>query len=98
NNGLQVLFDTRNALFQGTPVRLDLCFTGTAEETKTAPLALQVGPTADKATLLVIEMSKLDLQRTFPRMRPLPEYLEDESRAVDDLCLPLLLKIALLHR
>src|SRR5690606_40257476 len=32
DNGLQVLFDTRNALFQGAPVRLDLCFTGARSE------------------------------------------------------------------
>src|SRR5262245_46390422 len=42
-------------------------------------------------------MRKLDLQRSFPRMRPSPEDFEDQSGSVKDLGVPRLLEVALLN-
>jgi hypothetical protein len=44
-----------------------------------------MGPAPDEPALLVIQMGELDLKGALPCLRPLPEDLEDQSGAIDDL-------------
>ena len=87
-----------HALPDHPAVGLNLGLAGPAEEAKATTLTLKVGPTANKATLLVVEMREFDLQTALGSRRALAEDLEDQSRAVDHLALERFLKIALLDR
>ncbi len=80
------------------PVGFDLRFAGAAEEAGAAALALEVGPAAHEAALLIVEMGKFDLQRAFLGPRALAENFEDQPGAIEHLGVQFLLEIALLHR
>ena len=79
-------------------VGLDLRFTRTAEEAEAASLALEVGPAADQASGLIVEVRKLYLQPSFGRGGALPEYFQNQSSTVDHLGADLILEILLLDR
>ena len=80
------------------PVSLDLGFTGAADESQTAALTLEVGPTAHEAAFLVQQMGEFDLQRALARLGTLTEDFEDQAGAVENLDRQFLLEIALLNR
>jgi hypothetical protein len=75
-----------------------LRFAGAAHESKTAALALQMGPGAHQAAALIVEMRKLDLQRALLGLGAAAEDFQDQAGAVEHLGIPRLLEIALLDR
>ncbi|MNS72236.1 hypothetical protein D3C72_1056380 [compost metagenome] len=95
---LQLLLELYDAILQQSSVGLDLSFTRTTHEARTTALALKVGPASDEAALLVVQMREINLQRAFLGGGAAAEDFKDETRAVDDLGIPLLFEISLLHR
>jgi hypothetical protein len=63
-----------------------------------AALALEVRPGAHQSRLLIIQVRQLHLQSTFACARAPAEDFKNKARAVDDLRIPCLFQIALLHR
>ncbi len=98
DHALELGADGNDALFQHAPVELDLRFTGTAEEAASTALALEMGPGAHQAALLVGKMRQLDLQPAFTSSCAPAEDFENEPRAVEHLDVPGALQITLLHR
>ena len=94
----QFFADFRDAFADQSPIRFDLCFAGAAEKAEAAALTFQVGPAFDETAALIGQMSQLDLQAAFPRLRALPENLENQRGAIEHLRVPRLFQIALLHR
>jgi len=68
-------------------IGLYLCFAGTAKETETAPLPLQVGPASNKPARLIVEMGQFDLQATFGCCRSFAKDLENQAGPIDHLAL-----------
>ena len=97
-NRFQLMLELGDLVLQDAPVRLDLRFAGTAEETGTAALPFEVGPAAHQPALLVVEVRKLDLEGAFLGPGALAENLENQPGAVEHLGVQFLLEIALLHR
>ena len=94
---LELLADDVDALADDAAVGLDLGLAGAAEKAEAAALPLKMRPGPDQPALLIDEMGELDLQAPFPRPRPLPEDLEDQTGAVEHLGVPRGFEIALLH-
>ena len=90
--------DALDAILDHAPVGFQLRLAGTAEKAETAALALKMGPGAHQPAFLIIEMGVLDLQRAFAGARAPAEDFQNQSGAVDDLGVPGLFQIALLHR
>jgi hypothetical protein len=97
-NILETFAQARHAIADHPPVGLNLSFTRTTEETEAAALPLKVGPTADKAALLIIEMCQFDLQTPFRSGSAFSENLQNERGAIDHLGLKRGFKVALLYR
>ena len=94
---LELVLQLADLLGDQPTVCLDLGFAGAAHDPEAATLAFQVGPGADQTRLLVREPRELDLQPAFAGSGAAGEDLQDQAGAVDDLHLPGLLQIALLH-
>src|SRR5690606_487036 len=94
----KLTLDLQYLVLQQASVGFDLRFTGATEESATTALALKVGPASDQTAFLIIQMRQFDLQGTFLGVRTLAENFENEPRTVDDLDVPFLFQIALLHR
>ena len=90
--------DALDAVLDHAAVGLELRLAGAAEKAEAAALALEMRPRAHQPALLVIQMRVLDLQRAFARARAAAEDFQDQPGAVDDLRVPGLFQIALLHR
>src|SRR3546814_9451862 len=73
------------ALADQPPVGFDLSFARATEKTETAALAFKVGPAANQAALLIVEMRQFNLKPPFGGGRAFAEDLEDKPGAVDDL-------------
>ena len=71
--------DLCHAIADQPPVRLDLRFARTAEEAEAATLPLKVGPGANQAACLIIQMGQFDLQPALSSRRPLPEDFQDQA-------------------
>ena len=95
---LEFLFQPHDAIADQPPVGLDLGFAGAAEEAEAAALTLKMGPGADQAGALIIEMGEFDLQDAFAGAGAGAENVQDQAGAVDDLAAPGLFQVALLHR
>ena len=80
------------------PVGLELGLAGAADEAKPAALPFKVGPGPNQPRALIGQRRHLDLQHALARRRTVREDLEDQPGAVEDLDLPGLFQIALLHR
>ncbi len=61
-NILKTATQTSHAVTDHSAVSLDLRFARTTQKSETAPLPFQVGPTANQPALMIIQMSKFDLQ------------------------------------
>ena len=92
----KLLAQPRHPVADHPPVGLDLGFAGAAEKAEAAALALKVRPTANQPPRLIIEMGEFDLKPPLGRCGPLPENLQNQSRAVDDLRTELGFEISLL--
>ena len=94
----QLALELGDALLDQASVRFDLRLAGTAHEAEPAALAFEMGPGADQARALVVEMRKLDLERALPGLGAAAEDFQNEPGAVEHLGLPFLLEVALLDR
>ncbi len=81
-----------------TAVGFDLGFAGTAHETGAAALAFQVSPASDQPASLVVQRRQFDLQAALPSSGAFAEDFQNQPGAVDDLTLPGLFQVSLLHR
>jgi hypothetical protein len=95
-DALQLGFDAGNPLLYQTAVDFELRLAGAAEKPETTSLALKMSPGSHEPALLILQVSKLDLQRAFARVGALTENLEDKAGAVQYLGPPGLLQVPLL--
>src|SRR3989304_4120704 len=95
---VELALDAPDPLLDLSPIGFDLGLAGSAEKAETAALAFQVGPGTNQPAFLIGEMRKLHLQCAFLRTRALAEDFKDQPGPVDDLRVPGLLQVSLLHR
>ena len=94
----QIVLKPPDTIADHAAVGLDLGFSGTAHEPKSAALALKVGPGSHQARALIVEMRQFDLQRALPGFGAATEDFQDQPGTVEHLRVPGLLEIALLDR
>jgi hypothetical protein len=86
-----------DAAGQEAAIEFELSLAGTTQADGTATLALHMRPAADQPRGHVPALGQFDLQLAFVRTRALGEDIEDQTGAVDDTALGVLLEVALLH-
>ena len=97
-NFLDFVFEPGDAIADQPAVGFDLGFAGAAHESKTAALALQMGPGPHQTAALIVQMRQFDLQRALLGLGAAAEDFQDQPGAVENLGIPGLLQIALLDR
>jgi len=95
---VEFALEAGDALADQAAVDFELALARPAEKTKTAALALEMGPRSNQPGALVGERGQLNLQAALMGARPRAKNLQDQTCAVDDLCLPASFQITLLHR
>ena len=90
--------DLGHAVPDQPAVGLDLRVAGAAEEAESAALPFEVGPAADQATGLIVEMRKLDLKATLRGGGALSENLQDKPSPIDHFRADLFFQVLLLDR
>jgi hypothetical protein len=78
------------------PIKFNLLFTWPPAQTDAALLSLEVRPSADKSSGLMLNLSQFHLKLTLVAARPLGKNLEDQADALHNFDTPDLLKITLL--
>ncbi len=92
----QAVLERLDPLAQQPAVGLELRLAGSAQA-DAAFLPLEVGPAADEAGQLVLDLRELDLELALGASRAQREDVEDEARPVDDAALERALEVALLR-
>jgi hypothetical protein len=93
----ELVVDLGQALFDQAAVRFELRLAGAAKKAEAAPLTFQMCPRAYQPASLIGQVRVFDLQRALARARAPAKNLQNKAGAIQHLCVPRFLEIALLH-